>query len=60
MAMKRAESGAESNMAMERAQRGTAMERAQQHHPRTDMSLRARTGGPTLRVGGAQPRAERL
>src|SRR6202048_2706805 len=35
------------------------MDRAQQHHPRTEISLRGRLGGPTQRVGGAQPGAER-
>jgi hypothetical protein len=36
------------------------MERAQDNHAMHTCNLRARTGGPTQRVGGAEPGAERL
>ena len=42
------------------AKTSMVMERAQRNHPPSVMLLRARTGGPTRSVGGAQPGAERL
>jgi hypothetical protein len=35
------------------------MDRAQSNRELATMSLRGRTGGPTLRVGGAKPGAKR-
>jgi len=35
------------------------MERAQQNRASSARTMRARTGGPTLCVGGSQPVAER-
>jgi hypothetical protein len=37
-----------------------AMDRAQQHRAEATTLRRGRPGGPTQRVGGAQPGAERL
>jgi iron complex transport system substrate-binding protein len=45
---------------LRKADKTMAMDRAQQHIPRTALALRGRPGGPAQSAGGAEPRAERL